>query len=248
MRFVFLLLLSVPLLAIVAIKPREVGENPGMSGSLIGSFETKRGNTDKDNYEGSAKLQYDDNRSSLVWGMLRGEYGQVRGKRNTNNLFAHVRYIYNLYGNNFALEAFAQAEEDEFKSIKNRSLLGGGARWKVVDGSGEWGGVFVGAGAFFEYVAYASEVDPLERNVRFQSYLAYTVGFGDDNRFTTVAYHQPRLNKLDDYLLSVSGGVEVQVYRELFVAFHISYEHDSAPAVGVKKDDFAQRTLFKYKF
>lgn len=248
MRYLLLVLLSVPLLAIVAIKPREVGENPGVTGSLTGSFETKRGNTDKDNYNAAVKLQYDNNISYLVWGMVRGEYGQASGTRDTNNFFAHVRYIYNIYGDSFALEALAQAEGDEFKKIKNRSLLGGGARWRVSETDYEWGGVFVGLGAFYEYVGYSDNVDPLERNARFNSYLAYTVGFSDDNRFTAVGYYQPRVAKMDDYMLSASAGLEVNVYRQIFIGFHISYEHDSEPATGVKKDDFSQETLFRIKF
>lgn len=248
LRFILFLTLAIPLMAIVAIKPREVGEKPGWSGEISGSFETRRGNTEKDNYAASAKLQYDDNASYLVWGMIRGEYGEASGVKDTNNLFSHARYIKNLERRNWVAEAFAQVEEDEFKSIKDRALGGGGLRVKIQGDDDEWGGLFVGLGGYFEYIGYSTEIDPRERNLRCNAYLAYTVHFLDDAQLTAVAYYQPRLTALGDYYLSTSAGLQVHVIQALFLSFRIGYEHDAQPAVGVKKDDFMQRTLFQYKF
>lgn len=248
LRTLFLLILSVQLFAIVAIKPREVGENPGISGDMTGAFETKRGNTDKDNYSAAFKLQYDSNSTYLVWGMLSGEYGEANGVKDTNNLFAHLRYIQNLEVEDVAAEAFAQMEEDEFKSIKDRSVWGGGLRWKVLSGKRGWGGLFFGLGGYFEYIGYSTDVDPLERNVRANSYIAYTLPFNGDGLFTVVGYYQPKVTNTNDYYVSAAARVEVQIYKQLYIGFRVGYNHDSDPAVGVKKDDVEQNTLFKYKF
>lgn len=247
-RFLFLCFLAVPLLAIVPIKPREVGENPGFSGEVSGAFETKRGNTDKDNYAASLKLQYDSNASDLVWGMVRGEYGESGGRKDTNNLFSHLRYIRNLGGRDIAAEAFAQMEEDEFKSIKDRALGGAGLRWKALAGKDAWGGLFLGLGGYFEYIGYSTDIDKLERNVRLNGYLAYTLPLEDDGVFTAVGYYQPEASNSNDYYVSTSARIELHIYRQLFIAFRVGYTHDSMPAQNVKKDDFVQRTLFSYKF
>lgn len=248
LRIFFLFLLSIPLFAIVAIKPREVGENPGMSGEVSGALETKRGNTDKDNYSAAFKLQYDSNTSYLVWGMVRGAYGEASGAKDTNNLFAHLRYIKNLGSKNVAAEAFAQMEEDEFKAISNRSLLGGGLRWKLLGGKSGWGGLFVGLGGYFEYIGYSTQIDPLERNVRGNGYLAYTLPLDEGGVFTTVGYYQPRVTKINDYYVSLAARLEVQIYQQLYIGIRVGYDHDSDPAAGIKRDDVAQTTLFKYKF
>lgn len=247
-RFLFLLFLAIPLLAIVPIKPREVGENPGFSGEVSGSFETKRGNTDKDNYAASFKVQYDSNASDLVWGMMRGEYGESSGRKDTNNLFSHLRYIHNLKSKNLAAEAYVQMEGNEFKSIKDRALGGAGLRWKALGGGQEWGGLFLGLGGYYEYIGYSTQIDPLERNVRLNAYLAYTLPFANDGVFTAVGYYQPEATNGNDYYVSTSARIELHIYRQLFIAFRVGYTHDSMPALNVKKDDFAQRTLFSYKF
>lgn len=246
-RILLLLFIATNLFAIVSIAPREVGETPGISGELSGAFETKRGNTEKDNYSAAFRLQYDNNRSYLIWGVLEGEYGEASGTRDTNNFFAHLRYIHNLIGSRVASELYGQLEEDEFKSIKNRDLLGAGARWKVLDGRDSWGGLFAGLGAFYEYIGYSTGVDPVEHNVRFNGYLAYTKQFGDA-LFAVAGYYQPRVDHLDDYLLSASARLDVHIYQALFIGFRISYEYDAVPAVGVKKEDFSQKTLFQYRF
>ncbi len=249
MRLLFVIVFFVTTAwGIVPIKPREVGENPGTSGEIAVALQTKRGNTDKDNYTLSLKMKYDSNTSWLAWGMLRGEYGEALGERNVNNVFSHFRYIQNLTGNFLAFELFAQIQADEFKSIKNRSLGGGGLRWKAAREDSEWGGAFLGLGAFYEYVGYATEADPLERNVRINAYLAYTFTFEQAGLFTVVGYFQPKIDDFSDYLAIVAANVEVSVYKQLYVSFYISYEYDAVPAVDVKKEDFTQQTLIKYKF
>ncbi|UFS62448.1 DUF481 domain-containing protein [Sulfurimonas sp. HSL-3221] len=248
-RAFFLLLLSVQLFAIVAIKPREVGEKPGLSGELSGAFETKRGNTEKDNYSGSLQLQFDSNTTYVLWGVVRGEYGEASGVKDTDNLFAHLRYIRNIAGADIAAEGFGQMEKDAFKSIEERALAGGGVRWKVLNKKrGQWGGLFIGLGAYAEYIGYSTAVDPLERNLRFNSYLAYSLPLPDDALFAAVAYYQPKVDDANDYYIATSARVELRIYKQLYLGFRVGYNHDAKPAVGVKQDDFYQRTLFTFKF
>jgi len=248
-RTLLLLLLSIQLFAIVAIKPREVGEKPGFSGEISAAFETNRGNTEKDNYSGDILLQYDSNTTYLLWGVIRGEYGEAAGVKNTNNLFAHLRYIENIFGPDVAAEGFAQIEEDEFKSIKDRELLGGGLRWKVLNKNhARWGGLFIGLGGYAEYIAYSTALNPPERNLRFSSYLAYTLPLPNDGLFAAVAYYQPKLTMISDYYLTASARVELQIYKQLYLGFWVEYDHDAVPALGVKEDDFQQRTIFTLKF
>jgi len=248
LRTLFFLFVSTQLYAIVTIKPREVGENPGLTGEVAGAFDTKRGNTETDNYSAAFELQYDNNASYLVWGMVTAAYGEASGVKNTNNMYGHVRYIENIRGQKLAEEVFAQIEEDEFKSIKDRLLFGGGLRAKLLRPKQGWGGLFLGAGAFLEYVGYSTGVDPAERNVRLSTYAAYSLSMENDSKFVLDAYYQPKVDDFGDYLTSVSGALEIQIYRQLYLGFIVRYAHDSAPAVGVKMDDFSQKTLIKFKF
>jgi len=248
LRIQFLLLISLPLLAIVTVKPREVGENPGITGSVSGSLETKRGNTDKDNYAAAFQLQYDSNTSYLVWGMVDGAYGESGGATDTNNLYMHLRYIRNIRDKWLAAELFTQLEEDEFKAIKDRFLLGGGLRARLLRPQSEWGGLFGGLGAMYEYVGYTTPVDPLERNIRLNSYLSYALTFNTDSHFVLNGYYQPKADEFSDFWFMLGGMLEVRIYKQLYLGFMTSYTHDSKPAAGVKEDDYSQRTFFEYKF
>jgi hypothetical protein len=247
-RILLLLLISLQLFAIVTIKPREVGEKPGISGSVSGSFETKRGNTDKDNYAAALQLQYDSNSTYLVWGMVDGAYGESSGVTDTNELYGHLRYIRNIRGKWLAYEVFSQLEEDEFKAIKDRILFGADYRIKLMRPKGEWGGLFVGLGAMLEYIGYTTSVDPAERNVRLNSYLSYSLVFNSDSRFVLNGYYQPKIDDFSDYIVTLAGELEVRIYKQLFIGITSTYAHDSKPAVGVKEDDFSQRTFFELKF
>lgn len=248
LRTFFILLITTQLFAIVIIKPREVGENPGVSGGVSGALETKRGNTDKDNYAAAFQLQYDSNTTYLIWGVVNGAYGESGGVTDTNNLYGHLRYIENIRGKWLAYELFTQLEEDEFKKIKDRFLLGGGYRMRLLRPKAAWGGLFLGLGAMYEYVSYSTDVDPLERNIRLNGYLAYSLDFNTDSRFAVSGYYQPKATEFGDYLLTLSAGLEVRVYKQLYIGLVTEYSHDSKPATGVKEDDFSQRTFFEYKF
>ncbi len=244
----FLLLLSIQLFAIIVIKPREVGEAPGVTGQVSGAFETKRGNTDTDSYSGGAELQYDNNVSTLVWGTVNAAYGKANGVKNTNNVYAHLRYIENIRTKALAGELFAQIEGDEFKSIKDRILSGGDVRARLFRPKGAWGGLFLGLGAFFEYVGYSTAVDPAEHNIRFNSYLAYTLNMANASKFTLYGYFQPEVTDVTDFYSALSAELELQIYRQLYLGFVAAHTYDSTPAAGIKKQDFYQRTYLMYKF
>ncbi len=233
---------------IIPVKPREIGADPGWSGEAAVSLQTRRGNVETDSYSASLKATYDSNASYLVWGMVRGEYGEAGGVKNTNNSFAHLRYIRQIVGNATVGELFAQIEDDEFKSINDRSLAGAGLRWKFWHERARFGGLFFGLGAFYEYVDYSTETDPLERNGRMNAYLAYTLYFLKDSLFGVIGYYQPKLDDFDDYALNTSAKIEVPIYGQLYFSFLVIYTHDSRPAVGRKMDDFSQLTQLKWKF
>lgn len=247
-RVIFLCFLTIPLLAVVQISPREVGENPGISGEVSGLLGTKRGNTDIDNYSGAFFLQYDNNVSYLVWGVAQAAYGQAGGVRNTNKVYSHVRYIENIRGKRLAYELFFQMQENEFKAIKDRILTGGDVRAKLLRPKDGWGGLFFGMGAFFENLNYSTSVDPTEHNLRINSYLAYMLNMPEENSFLFSGYYQPKIDNANDYIVALFSQLEVHIYKKLYLGFHINYSRDSKPAIGVKTDDFSQQTLFKYKF
>ncbi len=248
MRF-FLLFVTLCSLSfgVVSIAPVAIGAKAGTSGQVNASFQTQRGNTESDAYSGGAKLQYDDNTSYVTWGELSVNYAEASGVKNSNATYAHLRYIHTFNGiKNINWEVFTQSETNQFTSIQERFVTGGGMRFHIKDD--ELGALYLGTGAFHEYIDYSTAVDATENNLRGNFYLAYNKTFSKDSSLSYVGYYQPKLNELYDYLLSNGLELQVFVYEKVYLSFKLSYLVDTKPAVGIKQEDFSQTTSFVYKF
>jgi len=235
--------------ALVSIAPAELGERVGLSTKIEAGLETKRGNTDRDNYSASLRVAYDKSSSYLIWGELSGEYGKSNGVEDTNKAFSHLRYIHSLTNDeSLRYELFAQLESDDFRQINSRVLGGAGVRYRVFN-SQDKGKGFIGLGGFYEGVIYSdSLLDPSEDNARLNSYLAYTVGFANKSTFSCTLYYQPKLTDFQDYVQSSQLELTLNVFKELYLKFSTSWNIDSNPPSGVKKSDFTQKTSFVFNF
>jgi hypothetical protein len=249
MKYIILILLvgAHSLFAVTSIEPIEIGHTKGIYGDALVSLETKKGNTNKENYKASVFVADDNNVSYVTWGRIAAEYGETNDKEDTNKVYLHIRHIHALTKKSIRYELYGQIEEDEFKRIKNRTLLGAGLRYKVLqifqDGKG-----YIGLGAFGESIQYTTLLDPDELNMRLSSYLAYSMKLGDDSRLAYTFYYQPKINKISDYVMSHKFELQMHVYRELFLSFKLAYDLDSSPAIGVSDYDYTQTTSFVYKF
>jgi putative salt-induced outer membrane protein YdiY len=246
MRFLFLVLVCFSIShSLVTITPVDLGSKPGFSGKVEASFDTKRGNTDKDEYKAGFRIQYDNNKTYLIWVDFTGSYGEASGVKNTNKTYAHLRYIHS-WQKNIDWEIYLQSEANEFTMTEARRLAGGGLRFHLLDEL--FGKIYLGIGAFHEYINYSTNVDPLENNDRANIYLAYTKKFKNKTKISYVGYFQPKLDMMDDYILSNGLELKIDIYKELYLKFKIFYDIDTKPAIGVKKYDFSQTTSFLYQF
>lgn len=232
--------------AIITIVPVELGKKPGFSGKLSGSFETKRGNTEKNEYNAGLRLQYDNNESYVFWSDFIGSYGEASGETNTNKTYAHLRYIHSLYEKSIDWEAFVQSETNEFTKVEKKRLGGGGLRYNFLHN--DYGKLYLGLGGFYETINYTTTVDPFERNVRISSYLAYTKKFGKDSKVAYVAYYQPNTDNFSDHIISHAIELKVNIYLQMYLSLVFYYDIDSKPAFGVEKEDITQKTSFIFEF
>ena len=246
MKYLVVILLSViNLFAIVSIAPVAIGENPGLSGMVEGALKTQKGNTDSDNYTAGAKLAYDNNKSYVMWSEFDFNYGKASGVKNANATFAHLRYIHKLE-KNLDWEVFVQSQTNEFTKVAERFLTGGGLRIHLNEE--HYGSLYFGFGGFYEYLSYTTTVDPKENNIRGNFYIAYKKKFIKDSQISYVAYYQPKVGDISDYIILNSLELKVQVYEKVYITFLLSYNKDVKPAQGVKRADFSQSTSFSYKF
>ena len=248
MKVLLVFMLSVvSLFGVITIAPVDIGKKPGFSGVLKGSFETKRGNSDVDNYSAGLRAEYDNNSSYVLWSDFIFAYGKASGKVNTNKTYVHVRLVHTLGDIDYLnSELFVQSETNEFTQVEDRLLLGGGLRYhRELNGYGTF---YLGLGAFREKINYLSALDPNERNIRVNSYISYKKHFTKKTKLSYVLYYQPNIEDVSDCIFSNGLELEVLVYKTLYLSFVTYYDIDSKPAVGVEDTDFTQKTSFIYKF
>ncbi|WP_297442758.1 DUF481 domain-containing protein [Sulfurimonas sp.] len=247
MKYLILIFVSiVNLYAVVSIAPINIGEKPGVSGALKGSFETQRGNARTDNYSASAKVQYDNNSSYVMWTEVAFNYGKSSGIVNTNNSFTHLRYIHTTYVEELNWESFLQSQTNEFTNVKDRYLAGVGLRYFI--NKSQYGKVYVGLGTFYEFLSYTTQIDPVEHNNRLNAYISYSKELGENTKLTYLVYIQPSYADFSDYVLKNAFELKIRIYEKLYLNFTISYNEDTKPAIGIKRTDAHQKTSFLYEF
>jgi len=246
MKYFILIMLSVVnIYALVSISPVDIGDKPGFSGGVNGSFDTKRGNTESDNYSAGLKLSYDDNKSYLMWGEFSFTYGEASGAKNANQSYTHIRYIRRIK-KSIEWEAFIQSQSNEFTKVDERLLCGAGLRLHI--NKEAWGNFYYGLGAFYEYITYTTTIDKDEKSIRGNTYIAYKKDLTKDSKFSYVFYYQPLIKDFNDYIISNAVELKILIYKKLYVNFSVTYNKDSKPAIGVKQIDISQHTSFIYKF
>lgn len=241
--------------AIVDIAPVEVGSKPGLSGNVAGSYVSKSGNTEKDEYDFSGKVQYDSNQSYLTFFQASYERTETYGLKTEDQKYTHLRYLHKLNEETLYGELFFQGKENVFKGIDRRLLIGGGIRWRFLSDA-EWGKFYLGLGAFHENIDYTvsptapagtvAEAD--ESKARLNSYLAYTHTVSDSAEVNLVGYYQPSFEESGDHYTSFMAELEVHVVYELYLSFIYEIDYDSRPPAGVKKQDRMTKTSLIWKF
>ena len=233
--------------ALISITPIEIGEKPNLQGKVYTSLQTKRGNTDKDNYKAGLNLTYDSNSSYVTWAEISGEYGESTGQEDTNKAYFHLRHIHAITKNRLRAEIFTQVQKDKFRLIKKRFLVGAGIRTRIFETTNNGVG-YIGLGGMYETLKYTSGNDPKEYNARFNTYLTYSLDLSEKSKLSYSFYFQPKTKQLNDYTQSHKLDLKLKIYKTLFLQLRVAYDLDSLPAIGVNKYDFYQETAFVLNF
>jgi len=249
MRFLLLPFLYIStLFAIIDIAPMDFGDKPeGLSGALYGSFQKKRGNTQKDEAEYGGRIQYDINKT-ITWLQGEAEKDKAKDYVTDDNAFIHLRHIHQIYNPTWALEAYAQLKKDRFKNIQQRTLLGFGPRFRLMDSS-RYGKFFMGLSLLDEKVDYSeSLIDPDEHNTRLSTYLSYKIPVNAIFELSYLGYYQPKLDNGSDYMTSSIAEMTIHLSKVFDLSYLIELDYDSQPAQGVGTTDTNQRLSFIYRF
>jgi putative salt-induced outer membrane protein YdiY len=245
-RTLFLLLAlcaSKPALAIVNIEDIRAKTPPeGVSGRFDLSATSLSGNSSGLHVSTGGRVNW---KRGEVLDFVVGSYdfGETSGVRDVDKSFLHGRHVVTL-NPRWAWEGFGQIEQDQFRRLNYRALLGGGVRRTLMktDDKAAWFGI----GAFYSTEELSG--DGTENRWRANLYLVWKHALGTHTHFATTTYCQPAVNDVTDYRLSEEAGLTVSMTRTLDLAVTLNVYHDSQPPAGVKQTDVSFTTGIKYRF
>lgn len=249
MRLLFLsLIFARTLFGIIDIASVDFGEKEkGFSGALYGSFQKKRGNTNKDEAEYGGRIQYDTNKT-ITWMQGKAEHDKAESITTEDSAFLHLRHIRQLYTPLWASEYYIQLKQDAFKNLRKRTLFGVGLRYKIAD-SAQYGKLFFGLSFMDEKIRYIDDsLDPDEHNYRASSYLSYKAKISDSLDFSLLGYYQPKLDKGSDYLIASTAEMTIHLTKVFDLSYLFELDYDTSPAHNVVGTDRRQKLSFVYRF
>lgn len=234
--------------AIVDIAPVEISGKVGVSGNIAASYSEKSGNTEKKEYDGSGKVQYEFDAINMAFVKASVEKTKTNNIETENKSFSHLRYLRKLNNDTLYAEGFIQHKIDTFKEIDLRLLVGGNLRYKILN-TQNYGKLYLGLGLFDEEIKHTNGSSQDDISViRVNSYIAYTNQITDSTKFNMNGYFQPSTEDIENKYSSLLAELEVKIIKKLSLNISYEYDHNSNPPIGVDKTDTVMKTSLMYSF
>lgn len=218
-------------------------ESDGFSGALELDSNLMSGNTDSKHASFGNRLQWDYGRKTDFI-ITRYSYGESGGVRDVNHGFVHLRHVAHV-SDRWAREAFGQMEQDEFRRLSYRALIGGGLRHTLKQ-NGDKSAMYLGLGGF--YSTERLDDHSVENLMRANLYFVVKHAFSDSTRLVSTTYCQPSLDNPGDFRALEQLAYEIKLNSKLGLTLSLDIAHDSQPPAGVQATDTGIQTGIKYSF
>ncbi|MDH3973059.1 MAG: DUF481 domain-containing protein [Deltaproteobacteria bacterium] len=233
-----ILLIKTNAIATVNIEAiRQSDRDEGLYNNISLSLTHSEGNTDISSRK--LKLRSDhitkNNHAFISASFKRGEKDK---KEYMDKGFAHIRGIM-ATSKPLAGEFFIQREYNDFTLLKDRKLIGTGARIRALNGVNQTSQLrlFLGLGVMWEEEVIDYTPDEEEKLYRATNYLSFRWEAKEKASLSATAYYQPSLKGPDDYRILFDGTIAFVITKQLSFTFDINYRYDSEPPIGVERDD-----------
>jgi putative salt-induced outer membrane protein YdiY len=233
-----------PAQAIVNIEDLRASVPPeGVSGRFDLSGGSQSGNSNSLRVSTGGRINWKRG-NTLDFVVASYDFGETSGVRDTNQSLLHIRHVVTL-NPAWAWEAFGQVEQDEFRRLNYRGLLGGGLRRTLIqddDRASAW----LGFGGFYSTEQITGGTT--ENLWRANLYLVWKHRIGSHTHFASTTYYQPALRDASDFRMYEEAGLAVAVSKKLDLATTLLVRYDSQPPSGVQPTDTSFTTGIKYRF
>lgn len=227
---------------------RDAGDREGLSGRVEASVTGSTGNTVGMLASGSGRIQLRAGRH-LTFLYATGDYTRLNHETLIARSMSHARYNYELVARMWA-EAFTQVENDRFRRITDRELLGLGPRVQWIDAPAFQ--LFTGSAYMAEWEVIRSSGDSpgIGRTLshRWSNYLTFAIDLDERLSAGSTTYAQPRFDAFNDVRILNETFFEASVTDRVSVKVSTRVQHDSEPPEGVESTDAQIRNAFVLEF
>lgn len=149
-----------------------------------------------------------------------------------NNAYLHIRSTFN-FKRRWSPELFAQIQDDQFRGLRNRKLMGGAVRYKGVDSKKIR--LVLAAGPMFESEDWINVETQEERNLdlwKLNSYFLFRWDINSNINFNTIFYYQVGYDSSEDIYrqrVSNSSNLNFKLAKFLSFTFTIEMAYENEP-------------------
>ncbi|MBC7775905.1 MAG: DUF481 domain-containing protein [Phycisphaerae bacterium] len=153
--------------------------------------------------------------------------------------FAHLRYNYKLT-ETWIWEAFAQVQTSPIQLLEQRSLLGTGARWRLLKSKDGRQRIYLGAAWLWEQNRF---MEPLGRSSwhRSSNYISSTFRPNKKIALIQTTYWQPVLGLIRNYRLSSEWLLKLEMTNKLSFTLDFEYSIDKNLPEAAPAETYAWR-------
>lgn len=237
--------LAAPATAQIVNTLRGFEDEPGWQGRLEATLATADGSVDYYEFDLGAAVQYQTgrNRARLLANRMRRD---ASGVLIADNTLLHLRHNYGLT-DHLATLLFVQLQQNPFRSIEERTLLGVGLRVDIV--TEEQFNVLAGAAYMREYeVLTAVPADSVVNRHRASVYASVLGKPREGVQLDLSAFYQPVVDDPSNERTFVSAAIRVDIVGGLYFTTGYMLLHDSLPPPGVPETDQYLRSGLGYEF
>lgn len=172
---------------------------------------------------------------------------RAQGENFINNGYQHLRYNRD-FTNWLVGEVFLQAQYNQVRKLKFRSLAGGGPRFKLL--ATDSARLNYGIAYMYEYQEFTDETTYLRAH-RISSYLSATFIPSPNLRIQHITYFQPSVTKplyFNDFRISTQTEITFVVVRNLTFSVAFDLLYDSQPPPDVTEISYSLINRLGYRF
>jgi len=218
----------------------------GVTGALRFSLSSDLGNVDVVSSDGAGHITANTSKGIFL-GVFKGGVGFLGGKRFANSGVLHLRWT-GIARGRYQPELFVQGDYAKSRRLDRRTLAGAGFRFSAY----ETESFTLAVGSAMMRERETLNLLPTDRHTasteltRWSNYINLSLNGRID--FATTAYIQPALGDMGDMRILGTAELVTPIIGPLQQTTSVNFRIDSAPPLGVEKEDFKLGTSFGLKF